>query len=97
MASSRNLLGAIRLPNDAFKQNANTEVTTDIVMLRKRLPGELPQEPAWKNIAEITNSTGESIAVNEYFAERPEMMLGEMRLTGRMYRQGEPELVGLRQ
>ena len=94
VAQQADLLGAIRLPNDAFKKNANTEVTTDIVMLRKWLAGELPQGPAWRSIVEITNSVSETISVNEYFAERPEMMLGEMRLTGRMYRQGEPELVG---
>lgn len=87
------LLGAIRLPNDAFKKNANTEVTTDIVMLRKRLPGESPQGPAWKGVGELTNSRGECIPVNEYFAAHPEMMLGEMQLVGRMYRHGEPTLV----
>ena len=92
LAQQADLLGAIRLPNDAFKQNANTEVTTDIVMLRKRLTGETPQGPAWRQLADITNSQGESIAVNEYFAERPEMMLGEMRLEGRMYRHSEPTL-----
>jgi N12 class adenine-specific DNA methylase len=86
------LLGAIRLPNDAFKRNANTEVTTDIVMLRKRLPGEIPQGPEWKQTAEIINSVGEAIPVNEYFAAHPEMMLGEMRLEGRMYARGEPTL-----
>ncbi len=87
-------LGAFRLPNDAFKRNANTEVTTDVVMLRKRLPGELPSGERWREIVPITNSVGETIAINEYFAARPEMMLGEMRLAGRMYQRGEPTLVG---
>ena len=49
VSQQADLVGAIRLPNDAFKKNANTEVTTDIVMLRKRLPGELPSGPAWKD------------------------------------------------
>ena len=93
VAQQADLLGAIRLPNDAFKKNANTEVTTDIVMLRKLLPGELSQGPAWKELVEITNSEGETISVNEYFAAHPEMMLGEMRLVGRMYHRGEPTLV----
>jgi N12 class adenine-specific DNA methylase len=87
------LLAAIRLPNDAFKKNANTEVTTDIVMLRKRLPGELPSGPAWKELVEISNSADEAIPVNEYFAAHPEMMLGEMRLEGKMYARSEPALV----
>jgi hypothetical protein len=50
--------------------------------------------PAWKEIVVITNPQGENIAVNEYYAARPEMMLGEMRLAGRMYAGGEPTLVG---
>jgi hypothetical protein len=94
VAHQADLLGAIRLPNDAFKKNANTEVTTDMVVLRKRLPGEPPSRPAWKAIAESTNSLGETIAVNEYFAAHPEMMLGEMRLEGRIYARNEPTLVG---
>ena len=94
VSQQADLLGAIRLPNDAFKKNANTEVTTDIVMLRKRLPGELPSGPAWKELKEICNSSGEIIPVNEYFADHPEMMLGEMRLEGRMYQRGEPTLAG---
>ncbi len=92
VAQQADLLGAIRLPNTAFKQNANTEVTTDIIMLRKRFRGEIPQDAAWREVANITNSLEESIAVNEYFVARPEMMLGEMRLAGRMYQRGEPTL-----
>ena len=92
VAAQADLLGAIRLPNDAFKENANTEVTTDIVFLRKRLPGEASSAPAWRNVTPISNAAGETIPVNEYFAARPEMMLGEMRLAGRMYRQQESTL-----
>jgi N12 class adenine-specific DNA methylase len=86
-------IGAIRLPNDAFKKNANTEVTTDIVVLRKRPLGEIPSGPAWKQVSTITNSVGEEISINEYYAARPHMMLGEMRLAGRMYRDHEPSLI----
>lgn len=96
VSQQADLLGAIRLPNDAFKKNANTQVTTDIVMLRKRLPSELPSGPAWKELAQITNSIGEEITVNEYFAANPYMMLGEMRMEGRMYARGEPTLVSNR-
>jgi hypothetical protein len=93
VAAQADLLGAIRLPNDAFKRNAHTEVTTDIVMLRKRLPGELPKGVSWVGTALITNSLGETLTINEYFASRPELMLGEMRLEGRMYQKGEPALI----
>ncbi len=93
ISQQADLLGAIRLPNDAFKRNANTEVTTDIVMLRKRFPGESPKGSAWKALGEITNSHGETIPLNEYFVAHPEMMLGEMRLEGGLYRRGEPSLI----
>ncbi|MEI8196078.1 MAG: class I SAM-dependent methyltransferase, partial [Phycisphaerae bacterium] len=94
VAQQADLVGAIRLPNDAFKKNANTEVTTDIIILRKRLPGELPSGPAWKEIEEFTNSLDEPIPVNEYYVAHPEMMCGEMRLEGRMYARSEPTLAG---
>jgi N12 class adenine-specific DNA methylase len=93
VAAQADLLGAIRLPNTAFKENANTEVTTDIVFLRKRLPGEAPSGPSWRELAPIRNSVGDNIPVNEYFAAHPDRMLGELRLAGRMYRQQEPTLV----
>ena len=86
------LLGAIRLPNNAFKQNAGTEVTTDIVMLRKLRAGESPCGPAWKASVGFTNDQQEKFSINEYFAAHPEMMLGQMRLARGMYRDGEPVL-----
>lgn len=92
VSQQADLLGAIRLPNDAFKQNANTEVTTDIVMLRRRLAGERPTGPSWRNLVTTNTPDGETLPINEYFATRPEMMLGEMRLVGRMYARGEPTL-----
>lgn len=93
MLSTRTeLLGAIRLPNDAFKRNAGTEVTTDIVMLRKLRPGESSTTAAWKETAGFTNDIGEAFTLNEYFAAHPEMMLGQMRLGGGMYGGNEPTL-----
>jgi N12 class adenine-specific DNA methylase len=92
LAERANLVAAIRLPNDAFRRNANTEVTTDIVMLRKLNPGETPSGPAWKETAEHVNSKGEAIHINEFFAQRPRLMLGEMELSGSMYRDNEPTL-----
>jgi N12 class adenine-specific DNA methylase len=92
LSARTELLGAIRLPNDAFKKNAGTEVTTDIVMLRKLRAGEAPTGPAWKQTADYSNDLGEAFTINEYFAARPEMMLGQMRLVGRMYRDNEPTL-----
>jgi N12 class adenine-specific DNA methylase len=92
LAPKAELLGAIRLPNTAFKQNAGTEVTTDIVMLRKLHPGETPRGPAWREVREFSNHNWEKIPINEYFVERPHLMLGHLQLTGRMYRDNEPTL-----
>jgi len=85
-------LGAIRLPNTAFKQNANTEVTADIIFLRKLETGETPGGPAWSALDEHSNGDGVIFQINEYFAANPHMMLGEMRHEGTMYRANEPAL-----
>lgn len=86
-------LGAIRLPNTAFKQNANTEVTTDIVFLRRLADGEKPSGPPWLKLAEHVNGDGVGFQINEYFAANPHMMLGTMAKAGTMYRLDEPALV----
>lgn len=93
MAERAELLGAIRLPNTTFQKNAHTEVTTDIVFLRKRLEAEPISGPDWLMLFNHTNAHGESLAINEYFARHPAQMLGEMRLVGSLYRAGEPALV----
>jgi adenine-specific DNA methylase len=64
-------IGAIRLPNTAFKQNANTEVTTDIILLRKLVLGQRPSGTPWLNIVEHQNPEGVVFHINEYFAANP--------------------------
>jgi N12 class adenine-specific DNA methylase len=93
LAERADLLGAIRLPNTAFKANAGTEVTADIIFLRKRAAGQAPSGEAWTGLAEIHTPDG-GIAINEYFARHPDMMLGGMKLEGTMYRGQEPTLAG---
>ncbi len=98
LADRADLIGAIRLPNTAFKANAGTEVTTDILFLQKRAPGSpspgaAPRGEAWRELSTISTPDG-GIAVNEYFGRHPEMMLGEMRLEGSQYRDREPTLAG---
>jgi N12 class adenine-specific DNA methylase len=90
-ATKAELIGAIRLPNNAFKANAGTEVTTDIIFLRKLGPGETA-DTSWSQTAEYTNQKGESFVINKYFADNPDMMLGEMTYEGSMYRANEPAL-----
>ena len=94
LAPKTEFLGAIRLPNTAFKHNAGTEVTTDIVMLRKLHPGEPARGAAWRELRDFTNHNFIKIPINEYFVERPHLMLGHLQLTGRMYRDNEPTLEG---
>jgi N12 class adenine-specific DNA methylase len=92
-ANQTRLLGAIRLPNDAFKQNAGTEVTTDIIFLQKVAPGQKASGPSWSKVDTIPDPAGgEPIPINEYFAAHPEMMLGDMNRTGSMYRADMPAL-----
>ena len=95
LADRADLLGAIRLPDTAFKANAGTEVTTDILFLQKRGPGSTSSRDAeaWRELARIDTPDG-AVSVNEYFVRHPEMMLGEMRLEGTMYRDREPTLAG---
>jgi N12 class adenine-specific DNA methylase/SAM-dependent methyltransferase len=92
LASKAELLGAIRLPNNAFKKNAGTDVTADIVMLRKLSAGERPSGPAWKAVVDFTNEQKETFSLNEYFVAHPEMMVGQMRLARGLYRNDEPTL-----
>lgn len=79
MAKRADLLGAIRLPQSAFKENAGAEVVTDILFLRKRGEGEAASGESWKGLAEITTPEGKA-EINEYFAARPEMVLGKNSL-----------------
>ena len=73
IAERAELLGAIRLPNTAFKANAGTEVTSDILFLQKR-ERPLTVEPDWVHLGQ----TADGIPINSYFAAHPEMMLGTM-------------------
>jgi len=90
-------LGAIRLPGGnqgAFKSNAGTDVTTDIIFLRKRMQGEpVDLNADWMKLETIKTPEGD-VLVNGYFAKNPDMMLGKMRLIGSMYGKGEPVLIG---
>jgi len=87
LAEQADLVGAIRLPNDAFAQNAGTRVTTDVLILRKKDPEFErlhPRDPEgrfiekWTATAPLRVQGGEEIQVNEYFAAHPESMLGVM-------------------
>ena len=85
MAERADLLGAIRLPNNAFKANAGTEVVSDIIFLQKRdRPADI--EPAWVQLGK----TEDGFAINQYFVDHPEMVLGELTAESTQY--GREEL-----
>ena len=80
MAERADLLGAIRLPNNAFKANAGTEVVSDIIFLQKRdRPADI--EPAWVQLGQ----TEDGFAINQYFVDHPEMVLGELTTESTQY------------
>ena len=74
LAQRAELLGEVRLPNTAFKENAGTEVTSDILFLKKR-DRVLDIEPDWVHLTEK-----DGIVMNQYFADHPEMVLGKMEM-----------------
>ena len=80
MAERADLLGAIRLPNNAFRANAGTDVVSDIIFLQKR-DRPIDHEPDWVQLGK----TEDGFAINQYFADHPEMVLGEMTTESTQY------------
>ena len=84
LSARADLLGAIRLPQTAFKQNAGTEVVTDVLFLKKRAAGAEPAGPAWQASVPIQVDGTEQF-INEYYVAHPEMVLGTHSAEGTMY------------
>ena len=80
MAERADLLGAIRLPNNAFRANAGTEVVSDIIFLQKR-DRPIDHEPDWVQLGK----TEDGFAINQYFVDHPEMVLGQLTLESTQY------------
>ena len=80
MAERADLLGAIRLPNTAFKANAGTEVVSDIIFLQKR-DRPIDHEPDWIQLGK----TEDGFTINSYFVDHPEMVLGELTTESTQY------------
>lgn len=93
IAERSEFLGAIRLPNDAFAKNAGTQVTTDIIFLRKLKEGEQPTGQRWMDVRQYKDKDGNSVPLNEYFVRNPEMMLGDFGQYGSMYSAEDAALV----
>ena len=80
LAQRADLLGAVRLPNNAFKANAGTEVVSDILFLQK-LERPIDREPEWVQVGQ----TPEGFTVNQYFVDHPDMVLGELSAESTQY------------
>ncbi len=80
MAERADLLGAIRLPNNAFKANAGTDVVSDIIFLQKR-DRPIDHEPDWVQLGK----TEDGFAINQYFVDHPEMVLGQLTMESTQY------------
>ena len=80
MAERADLLGAIRLPNNAFRANAGTDVVSDIIFLQKR-DRPIDHEPDWVQLGK----TKDGFAINQYFVDHPEMVLGELTTESTQY------------
>ena len=85
MAERADLLGAIRLPNNAFRANAGTDVVSDIIFLQKR-DRPIDHEPDWVQL----DKTEDGFAINQYFVDHPEMVLGQLTAESTQY--GREEL-----
>jgi N12 class adenine-specific DNA methylase len=93
MAERADLIAAIRLPNNAFKGNAGTEVTTDILIFRKKDGSTRFAGETFRNVETGKTYKGEDVPLNEYFIRHPENMLGKMSLEGTMYAEKQPALL----
>jgi N12 class adenine-specific DNA methylase/2'-5' RNA ligase len=95
LAEKADLIAAIRLPSNTFLKEAGTAVVTDIIILRKRVPGEevTPElqkirDNKWLELKEVPDPLGHGpIPVNEYFADHPEMIIGRLDRSGELYRE----------
>ena len=90
LAERADLLGAIRLPNNAFRANAGTDVVSDIVFLQKR-DHPTDREPDWVQLGKTENG----ISINQYFVDHPEMILGELSTESTQYGREESTVLPL--
>ena len=90
LAERADLLGAIRLPNNAFRANAGTDVVSDIIFLQKR-DRPIDREPDWVQLGK----TESGISINQYFVDHPEMILGELTTENTQYGREESTVLPL--
>jgi len=86
IAGKADLVGAIRLPNNAFRKNAGTDVVTDILVFRKKDGASIDREDFGHTLPVECEDGSGTAEINEYYVKHPEMVLGENSMTGSMYR-----------
>lgn len=84
LKNKADFIGAVRLPDTAFKENAGTEVTTDLIILQKREPGAAPgkNNHAWldtKDTELLARYGGQPLQINEYYSDNPDMLIGKLK------------------
>ncbi len=89
MGERADLIGAVRLPARTFKASADTEVVTDVLVLRRRPPDQPPRSLPWRSVVAVDTPDG-PVMVNEYFAARPDMIAGGLGVGGGQYNAAEP-------
>lgn len=93
LAKTCDLVSAIRFPGDTHKENAGTSVVTDMLILRKRLPGEQPGNMDWLETTTVPDPAGgEPIPTNKHFVNNPHLVLGTPDRTGKMRQAGMPNV-----
>ena len=85
LSERADLIAAYRLPNDAFQENAGTQVVTDIIILRKKTGQPIPHAEEWANLGDATTRKGETIRINGYYARHPGNILGLLDNDGSMF------------
>jgi len=85
IASLADLVGAVRLPEGSMRAAAGTDVVVDILVLQRRADGQASRNAKWIDLVEIRTRDGATVEINEYFAEHPEMVLGEHAMRRGIY------------
>jgi N12 class adenine-specific DNA methylase len=88
MAALADLVGAVRLPEATFRASSGTDVVVDLLVLRRRLPGDPANSETWATLSEVDTPDGE-VAINEYLARHRDLILGELRATSGQYNEAD--------
>jgi N12 class adenine-specific DNA methylase len=84
MGELADLLGAVRLPTGSHRRTAGTDAVMDLLILRRRAPGEQPADPSWENTQPV-DVDGQQVRINTWLAEHPDMILGRLAVGRGMY------------